>query len=423
MGEGTSKEEYQNTRLAYITTRVLDTPFWALYNMLPVIFYKDLHFTPFQLALLIALKPVMSLFSSYWSSPIKERPDRLVSNIMWARLLGYFPFFFFPWIDTSAFFIAAYGLYMMMAVGSLPAWMELLKLNIPEISREKIFSYTQAFGYMGGGLLPFLLGWTLDEYEQAWRWLLPLASILGLLPLFFQRKVPLSKEPPSLKPDLLPMNKSDSNSKPFHHVGHELQKPWKNAFELLKENGDFRRFQWGFMIFGIALMIVQPALPLFFVDSLHLSYTELAIALTLCKGFGFAASSPFWSFWMNRIDIFRLGALGALLGSLFPLCLLLASWHVGFVYAAYLIYGVIQSGSELIWNLSGPSFAKDKDSTVFSSVNIIAVGIRGCFVPALGSALCLLFGAPLLLLTSGAIYLVATARLWRSTRSFRPQRT
>jgi hypothetical protein len=33
------------TRAAYIWTRVLDTPFWGLFNLLPFILYKDLHAT------------------------------------------------------------------------------------------------------------------------------------------------------------------------------------------------------------------------------------------------------------------------------------------------------------------------------------------------------------------------------------------
>lgn len=398
----------EKTRLAYISTRVLDTPFWALYNMLPVIFYKDLHFTPFEIGLLIALKPMMSLLSSYWSSPINERRDRLVSNILWARVLGYFPFFFFPWLEHSFYFIAAYGLYMMMAVGSLPAWMEILKLNIPLHSREKIFSYTQAFGYMGGGLLPFILGWALDEHQEAWRWLIPSAAVLGLFALVFQQRI------------LIPQNLSQTDLNFKESVKQQLQKPWRSAWMLLKTHSDFRRFQMGFMILGTGLMIVQPALPIYFVDSLHLSYTEIAIALTLCKGFGFAASSPLWSRFMHQMDIFRLSSLISLLGCLFPIALILASSNVLFVYIAYLCYGIIQAGSELIWNLSGPSFAKEKDSSVFSSVNIIAVGIRGCFIPALGSSLCLFLGAPFVLVLSGLFYVLATGQLFRSGYSLRP---
>lgn len=389
----------QRTRSAYVATRVLDTPFWAIYNMLPFILYKDLHATPLQLALIMTLKPLVSLLSLYWSAAINKRRDRLVSNIIWARWLGYLPFFFFPFVNNIWFFIASFGLYMMLAVGIVPAWMEILKLNIPGKSRERVFSYTQAFGYMGGGLLPFVLGWVLDGYFQAWRWIFPAAACLALFSFFFQSRI------------LIPINQSLPASAPLN-IKERLITPWKNAWELICHRIDFRYFQIGFMILGSGLMIMQPALPIFFVDVLNLSYMELAIALTLCKGIGFAVASPFWSRWIHHIDIFRFSSLLAALGCLFPLCLILAKFHLLWLYIGYISYGIMQSGNELTWNMSGPIFAKDEDSSLFSSVNVLAIGLRGSFVPALGSLICSVSNSSMAMLTGGLLCILATARFY-----------
>lgn len=380
------------TRSAYVATRVLDTPFWALYNMIPVILYKDLHAAPWELALVIALKPLVSFLSIYWSSAIMSRRDRIVSNIVWARAIGYIPFLLIPFIDSVWFMIFAFGLYMMLAVGIVPAWMELLKLNIPKETREKVFSYTQAFGYIGGGLLPFILGWALDSYHLAWRFLFPLSAILGLAAFFFQKRI------------LVPPSDDVQEELNEHSL---LIKPWQSAWSLLKRRKDFRLFQCGFMIVGSGLMIIQPVLPIFFVDQLNLSYIEISVALTFFKGLGFAASSPLWSKWMHKIDPFMLMCRMALVGCIFPLCLLLAPWQISFLYIGYLFYGVMQSGSELIWNMSGPYFAKNEDSSVYTSVNVLGVGIRGAFIPALGSALAGLLGSPALLGISSLLCLSA----------------
>lgn len=388
---------FQRTRLAYVSTRVLDTPFWAIYNMLPFILYKDLHATPWQLAVIIALKPLVSLLSMYWSAAINKRRDRLVSNIIWARGLGYLPFFFFPFINTIWFFIAAFGLYMMLTVGMMPAWMEILKLNIPTQSRERVFSYTQAFGYMGGGLLPFILGWILDEHIQAWRWLFPLAALLALIATFFQRRI------------LIPLDEasSPSNLQPSFNLMDQILRPWRNAWNLMQQRIDFRSFQIGFMIVGSGLMIMQPAIPIFFVDVLHLSYTELAIALTLCKGIGFAIASPVWSRWIHQVDMYRFSSWLAGLACLFPLSLILAKFHLFWLYLGYIGYGIMQSGNELTWNMSGPIFAKHEDSSVFSSVNVLSVGLRGCVIPALGSLLCTLTNSSIVMLLGGILCLLA----------------
>jgi len=280
----TVQDFLKRTCWAYVSTRVLDTPFWAIYNMLPIILYKDLHASPLQLAAIIALKPLSSIFSMYWSASINNRRDRLVSNIIWARILSYIPFFFYPFVDNPWFFIASFGFYMMLTVGIVPAWMEILKLTIPSVTRERVFSYTQVFGYMGGGLLPFVLGWMLDGYFQAWRWIFPLAAFLSLSALIFQTRmlVPSDQEEPSLHSNKMNLG-----------LWSHLITPWKNAWGLICKRPDFAKFQIGFMWLGSGLMIIQPALPVFFVDVLNLSYTELAIDHLCPQRRGYCKSNSF----------------------------------------------------------------------------------------------------------------------------------
>jgi MFS family permease len=298
----------------------------------------------------------------------------------------------------------------MLAVGTVPAWMEILRLNIAAPSRQKVFSYSQAFGYLGGGLLPFAIGGLLDGYVQAWRWLFPIAATIALLPLLFQRRIliPAAEDPPS----------ADSPTSP--HLLTPLFAPWQTAWRLVHDQPEFRNFQIGSMIFGCSLMIIQPILPIFFVDVLNLSYTELAVALTLCKGIGFGTSAPLWAQWIQQVNIFRLSSYIAGLSLLFPLFLMLAHWHLAFLYIGYLCYGLMQSGNELVWNMSGPHFAKNSNSSLYTSVNIISVGIRGCFVPALGSACFALMGAPLVMIGSGFLSLTAASYLFSSSLRFQP---
>ena len=137
-------------------------------------------------------------------------------------------------------------------------------------------------------------------------------------------------------------------------------------------------------------MILQPALPKFFMDVLGLSYTELSIALNLCKGIGFVLTSQIWANGMHKTDILRFSTLVIVLGAVFPLILLFAQIHVLWIYVAYLVYGMMQAGSELSWHLSGPIFAKEGESSQFSGVNVLTVGLRGSVIPQLGALLCLL---------------------------------
>ena len=378
-----SKNAVAKTRSAFLWTHILRAPFWAIYNLLLFILYKDLKASPFQIALFIALKPVVSLLSVYWSSRIDRRPDRLLSNIAWAGAIGYIPFLFFPLFYHSWFVIFASALFMTMHRGVVPAWMEIFKRNLPGTSKQKIFSYGSILSYVVGSIIPLGMGPLLDHYALSWRWIFVVTAILGLGAIFLQCRIPIV------------LNAVSEPNRSSNHV----VAPWKNALHLLSTHVDFRAYQIGFMIFGgCGLMILQPAFPRFFMDVLGLSYTELSIALNVCKGIGFVLTSQIWASKMHKVHIFRFSTIVTLLAALFPVILLCAYLHIFAIYIAYTIYGMMQAGSELSWHLSGPIFAKEKESSQFSGVNILTVGVRGCIIPQLGALLCVLMPASFILI-------------------------
>lgn len=376
--------QQDQTAFAYALMRILDTPFWGLFNLLPVMAYKNLGATPLQLGIMITLKPLVALFSSYWTSFATKNPQRFVQSITAARWLAFLPFLFFPFASSAWFIIACFALFMFFQLGMVPLWMELLSRNLPKERREKLFSYAQAFGHLGGGLFPFAIGWVLDEWADAWRWMFVLTACLALASQWWLRKLTYRpivslqvKEPPS----------------------HPLLHPWTKSWNLLRCKPEFTAFQIGFMLLGAGLMMIQPALPMFFVDTLQLSYTEMGVAMTLCKGIAFALSSPVWANWLKKVDLFTFSALIALLAAAFPLILEAAAFHIGWLYIAYMAYGCMQSGNELGWNMSGPIFAKGEDSSSYTAVNIIAIGLRGMCIPLMGSALLMTAGPSFVLYT------------------------
>lgn len=392
---GSSHLYIKRTRTAFLWSYICNTPFWALYSLLPFILYKDLQASPLQITLIIALKPAVSLFSLYWSAHVNQRPDRLVANIVWANILGHLPFFFAPWINTSWFFVMASAVYMLLSRGMIPAWTEILKRNLPESYRQ-LFAYSSSVWYIGAGLFPFVFGWFLDDTYQAWRWLFPLTALLSLSAIILQVRIPIRKQEESAESNLL----IDSS--------HALIQPWKHAWALIRSRPDFCRYLMGFMLGGSGLIILQPALPTFFMSILKLSYTELGVAMTLCKGIGYALTSPLWARWMNQVNIYRFISATTFIACLFPLLLMGAEVYASWLYVAYLSYGVMQAGSELSWRLSGPIFSQADDSSMYSSVNVLMVGLRGCVVPLLGSFLCLIGGPILVMLLGSFLCLLAT---------------
>lgn len=387
---------FSKTRFAYTWTRILATPFWAIYTLLPFILVKDLQATPWQIACIVSLKPIVSLFSLYWSSLIRKRRERLIPNIIWAGILGHLPFLFVPWMNNSRYFVFASAVYMLFHRGVNPAWMEVLKVNVPENERKTVFAYGSAVYHVGGALLALAIGWMMDNTHQAWRWIFPLTALLALVPIIFQASLPVKEQQIPTIPN------------PSLTIRDQLLKPWKEAWELMKQRPDFFRFQIGFMLGGGGLMLWQPALPQFFMETLQLNYKELTVAMTLCKSIGYALALPLWTWGMNRIDLYLFSGIVTAVAALFPLGLIAAQWHLLWLYVAYLLYGVMQAGSELSWNLSGPIFSKHEDSSTYSGVNVITIGMRGCVAPPLGSFFLNLTNSTFVLLVGGGFCLLAT---------------
>ena len=69
-----------------------------------------------------------------------------------------------------------------------------------------------------------------------------------------------------------------------------------------------------------------------------------------------------------------------------------ASYQGFFFFVAFFLYGVAQAGSHLSWNLSGPLFAGKEQSSLYSTVNILTVGLRGLIVPWTSTLLCSVIG-------------------------------
>lgn len=393
------------TRLAFLWTRILGTPFFVLINMLPFILYKDLHISPWQITSIIALKPMSSLLAPYWSQAIYQRPDHIIANLVWANIFRYLPFVFIPWIDSPWYIIFSFGLYMMLHRAVVPAWMELLKRNLPEKKRERTVGYWSTIDHLGTAIVTLALGFLLDSSEQIWRWLFPLMAVCGLSSTLLLLRLPAFPKP---EPQVHIPNLSK--------IKEGLFKPWRQSWKLIREHSGFANYQIGFMLGGAGLMIMQPALPSFFVDTLHLSFVEMGLAISVCKGIGVALTSPFWIRVFSKWNIYYFSGLVTLVAALFPFLLLMAPLHLWVLYFAYGIYGIMQAGSELSWHMSGIVFAKEKESSAYSGTNVLTVGLRGCIIPAAGAIILSLTDSVGVMILGGILSLFSSWFLMRYSR-------
>jgi hypothetical protein len=387
---------HSKTQKALLWMNLSGEPFVVLYATLSFILRKDCGADLWQICILTALRPVLPVFSFYWSANLTHRRDRLRSNLIGAWVLGRVPFLFIPWIDSVWYVIFCCAMYEFFNRSGIPALIEILKINMTKDAREKTYTFYFVLSFIESILLGLFMGGILDIHPKSWQFLTALMALLGLSSVFAQLKVPLPFDPVPAPPK---------------KVQNPLIQPWKDAFTLLKNRPDFAHFQYGFMIGGFGLMIMAPSLAILYANDLSLSHTQVITGRSIFMGIGVVLSSYFWKKALSRSNVSNM-SLKILIGfGLFPLILLLAKINLSWFYLSFIFYGVAQAGSHLLWNLSGTLFAKEEDSSQFSRVNILMVGIRGIFASLLGGLLCKVFGpVPTLVLGGlicfmGAIYM------------------
>ena len=75
MTETQTFQKWRSTRLALLWMNLAAEPLISLYTLIPFILRKDLSATMFQVSLFVTLRPVLSVFSFYWSAYLKEKTE------------------------------------------------------------------------------------------------------------------------------------------------------------------------------------------------------------------------------------------------------------------------------------------------------------------------------------------------------------
>ncbi len=372
-----------STKSAVLVNKLLSEPLLLIFSLVGFILCKSLNGSALQVSLLTTLNPSLGLLILYWSTSIHCNPQKLSSNLIWSGILARMPFLFFPWVSNPWIFIACAGVYIFFYRASNPAWMEVIKLNLPDPHRSRIYSFASALGYAEGLVIClWVIPW-LKQDEMAWRWCFPIAAIIGMTSVIVQNRV---------VPNDYKLKPKKTKKKQFS-LKDRIVTPWKESFRLMSKRPDFTRFQVGFFFCGFGLMMSSAILPLYCVNTLNVSLGEFATARLVCMCIGYVIFSKFWSQKLNSLHIYEFMVYVIICFILFAIFIVLASIETYFLYVAFFIYGVAQAGSHLSWNLSGPIFAKNENSATFSSINVLMVGIRGCIAPALGSILYIYFSS------------------------------
>jgi len=361
-------------RTIFTLIAILQEPLTCLQTIVPLFLLQEINASATHIALLTSILPTVSILSFYWGSFVHtlHSGKLLQTSLIISTALAPIIFLISAYFNNPWIYICASGWYTLFLRASHPARMETLKRLFPQDRCNEFFSFLFRVSYGVGMVLAPILGILCDNHLVSLKWLFTIGAIFHLLS--------------SLLYVCIRPATSTQETHQSAKVRSFLLDPWKRSHQLLRENSLFRQFQIGFFVAGSGLMIAKPAGEILF-SKLHLPYLLIFICRTVLKGSGTLGSSKLWSKHLRQntvLSISSLVAVGFLLSQTFLIGALSFQYMVFFAYA---IYGIAQGGSHLAWHLSGPLLSGEHSSCQFSSVNILAVGVRGAIAPLLGGML------------------------------------
>jgi hypothetical protein len=120
----------KNTKTALFWMGLMNEPFVVLYALIPFLLRQELGISLLQLSVLASLRPVIPVFSFYWSAGLTRQKDKLKQNLIGAWILARAPFLLILWINSSWYLIFCCASYELFKKSGNPALIEILRINI-----------------------------------------------------------------------------------------------------------------------------------------------------------------------------------------------------------------------------------------------------------------------------------------------------
>ncbi len=159
---------------------------------------------------------------------------------------------------------------------------------------------------------------------------------------------------------------------------------------IFRADREFVLFEAFFMLYGFGFMGIQPAIPFFAREVLHLSYEQYATAKGVLGQLGLVFLGPLLGAGLERIRPFRFTGHMCLILAGYPLLLVASSifpqWGVVLFYGAWLLYSAGMAGVQVSWNMSSMHFAPEGKAATYQGFHVTATALRGFVAPVLGSA-------------------------------------
>lgn len=387
------------------------------------VFLKSLGGTDIGVSVLFQFSVFVLTFSvllNEWARRIKKAKRFLITLGILTRfplfLLVFFPAGVSQLADKYLFhymYLAIFLIYYFASPIIYPVINQVLKRNYFHRNFSLLYSWATTANKIVMLVITFLFGWWLDIDGNAYRYVFPAISLLGIFSVCLLAQ--LSSNDAELERSGIPLMKS-------------IRLTIKNMRLKMKSNLPFRDFQAGFMFYGFAFMGTVSVIAIFFQKELNLNYSSVAfyknsyniLAIFLLPMFGKL---------MGKIDPRKFAAItfaSLLFYLLFIALTSFAPWFIWIkgikiyytLFVAMLFNGVFAATMGLLWSIGSVYFCPEKEASEYQAIHLTLTGFRSFFAPVLGLGIYLLVGYTATFITGIILLLIAVIISMRSYKKY-----
>ena len=374
----------------------------GVFTLSAVVLAKTLNANEFQVALFTALGPIALLIGIFGSELVQDRDKRPL--IFWVGMISRSSFLLFLLVRDLWSFIAISAVFFVLNAFLTPAVSAMWQANISPEYRNRLWGLTGMVMTIITMAAAYISGIVLDRDPWSYRWMYAVGGVFGMAGIYVLAASPLRG---------LYKLTAASTTPTF---GRTVIQPMRNLVTLLKKDLNYFHFEAAFFMYGVAFMLLCPALPMYMVGVAKMTYEQSGIATGLLGQLGMIFAAVIWGRMMDRMGPTMLCAIIFTILAFFPIILLLgplAAAHgiplVYVVYLGYIIFGLGMSGIHIAWSLGPVNFAGNKDASTYLGVHVTLTGLRGSIAPMLGAIGLSVFGYTTVFTTAAIFFLLGTA--------------
>jgi len=343
----------------------------AVFPFIGVIARDKLHASVFLISLMTAAPFVGNMFALFYANAMEGRKKQ--PFVVWSGGICRVLFLFMIFATTPLKFALVVSVIQLIATVASPAYAAVMKEIYPDEQRGQIMAYIR----VGVAAMTFVSTMLAGQLLKtiSFQYIFPIAGLIGVGSSIAFSTIKTADVDPT---------------DPANHKTPTWQFIWSTLL-ILRDNANYRWFAMSVFIFGFGNLMVAPLYPVFQVDQLHITTTQVAV-LSNVTTVVWMLSYLYWGRYVDLQSPLKAVAINVLLVSFIPF-VYFCSHSVWMLLPASILGGITMSGAELSYFNSILTLAEDGKESQYQALHSFWLGIRGVFAPFLGAGLVEIFRA------------------------------